>query len=151
MLVHFGVHSSSNTRIHSVVAVFFASYFTLLYLVYLCAMYESFDFISVLFRSFFSENSFIRTLPTLNSYYSQWEHYVCAWPTFVCVYIYAKHISQLCNRLFLFFFLENIIYLFRFRMRGGILCPEWLFTIMSMLSTNNLCENFVKFRVVREW
>ena len=23
---------------------------------------------------------------TLNSYYSQWEHYVCAWPTFVCMY-----------------------------------------------------------------
>lgn len=146
MLVHFGVHSSSNTRIHSVVAVFCLLLYIIVFGLFMCDVRKlRFHFGSVSFVF----PSFIRTLPTLNSYYSQWEHYVCAWPTFVCVY--AKYISQLCNRLFLFFFLENIIYLFRFRMRGGILCPEWLFTIMSMLSTNNLCENFVKFRVVREW
>lgn len=34
-------------------------------------------------------------LCTLNSYYSQWEHYVCAWPTHSCMYMQNTSLSKL--------------------------------------------------------
>lgn len=65
---------------------------------------------------------------TLNSYYSQWEHYVCAWPTFVscmCIckthlyrnYMQALRIFSTCVCLYVLNNRVNTVYLFHIVVR----------------------------------
>lgn len=106
-------------------------------------------------------------LCTLNSYYSQWEHYVCAWPTHSCMYMQNTSLSKLyaSERLFslrwvcvcvcmcwtmewtpftsfhivCFVCVSDFVIVFLSSFSG-----KWMCFILAVfvLSTNNLYENF---------